>query len=439
MTRLPAFIRGSRWFWLAMALALLVAVPLAIVGGLRIWDRIAGNLEPGPLVLASGTDVSQNRQRQKLLDKWNIEHPANPVTMVELSSVADLQRSQMVTASQLGSANYDVLNIDAQWTAEFARGDMLRPIDETRLDTGDFIDVALEGARYRDRLWGVPFNADAGLLYYRADLLRQYGIKPPGHWTWKAMNDAWVKIITLGRPEGLRNGIGLNMGAYEGRTINMLEQIWDAGGDVVREPPGTVTVGTEEAEQGLRRIAQGVRGGPYAFVDPRSRNWAETDVVRSFKNGELLFMRGWPVAHRELAEELGRDAQGPRVGVAALPGPSVLGGQNLAIAKDTKRPKAAQALIEFLTSKSAQRQLFVDGGLAPARQSVLDETSPSRVPYVNTLELALNTARNRPATPYYPLFTRVMQDEGARLLRGDGSAADTTALADRLRRVLQGG
>ncbi|MQA94724.1 MAG: extracellular solute-binding protein [Streptosporangiales bacterium] len=439
MTRLPQFIRGSRWFWLALALALLVAVPLAIVGGLRIWERLAGDLEPGPIVLASGTDVSLNRQRQQLIDKWNLEHPANPATMVELSQVADLQRSQMVTAAQQRSANYDVLNIDAQWTAEFARGDLLRPIDETRLDTGDYLDVALDGARYRDRLWGVPFNADAGLLYYRADLLRQYGIQPPDHWTWRAMNDTWVKIITFGRPEGLRSGIGLNMGAYEGRTINMLEQVWDAGGEVVRDP-NIVTVDTEVASEGFRRIANGVEGGRYAFIDPRSRGWAEDNVVQSFNNGELLFMRGWPVAYPQVDKALGKDANGrSRVGVAALPGPSVLGGQNLAIAAGSQRPKAAQALIEFLTSAPAQRQLFFRGGLAPARESVLEDTEPSQVPYVNMLRLALETARNRPVTPYYPLFTRVMQEEGARLLSGDSDGADTPALAGRLKRVLQGG
>ena len=58
--------------------------------------------------------------------------------------------------------------------------------------------------------------------------------------------------------------------------------------------------------------------------------------------------------------------------VAKLPGPSVRGGQNLAISERTTKPRAAQALIELLTSQRSQETLFDPGGFAATRATVYE-------------------------------------------------------------------
>lgn len=45
-------------------------------------------------------------------------------------------------------------------------------------------------------------------------------------------------------------------------------------------------------------------------------------------------------------------------GVAPFPGNSILGGENLAISATTGKPRAAQALVEFLTNPRSQQILF---------------------------------------------------------------------------------
>jgi multiple sugar transport system substrate-binding protein len=97
-----------------------------------------------------------------------------------------------------------------------------------------------------------------------------------------------------------------------------------------------------------------------------------------------------------------------RFGVAPLPaGSGVLGGQNLAVSADTARPRAARALVEFLTSDRSQQILFERGGLPATRKVVYSDQAvreryPS--PYVATLEQALEGAELRPAQPHYARF-----------------------------------
>ena len=37
----------------------------------------------------------------------------------------------------------------------------------------------ISGGMYQDKLYRIPFRSDAGMLYYRQDLLTQAGYEPP--------------------------------------------------------------------------------------------------------------------------------------------------------------------------------------------------------------------------------------------------------------------
>jgi multiple sugar transport system substrate-binding protein len=120
-------------FWAGAAFGLVVAVLASLV--VAAVER-RGGLEPGPyeLVVLSGRDDSIGGQRQQLVDEWNALHPESKARIVELSSRADAQRSEMLARAQSdgsAGAGVDVYNLDVTWTAEFADAGYLTSLDES--------------------------------------------------------------------------------------------------------------------------------------------------------------------------------------------------------------------------------------------------------------------------------------------------------------------
>lgn len=393
-------VRGLVWFALGVAAVLLVS-------SLRSIVIPSSGLEPGELVVLSGADDSVGGQRQKLIDEWNRTHPDNPARLESLSNQADRQHSEMVARAQSGQSGVDVYNLDVTWIAEFAAAHFIQPLDDS-VDTDGFLAKPLETCRFDGKLWALPFNTDAGLLFYRTDLTSQGALPkklPP--------SEADMRTLTASGQGVLAGYVG-QLAHYEGRTVNVLEAIWAAGGEVIRDD--RVVIDEPQAQSALRQLASAMvatQGLPPAVL-PESTNATEKESTESFRSGEVALMRNWPVAYGQLTSspESGTGFNiAKNFDVAPLPGPSALGGQNLAISSDSKNPRAAQALIEFLTSERSERILFAEGGLAATRESTYaDPTVRAARPYADKLLAAIRDARPRPLTTHYGLFTSVFQD-----------------------------
>ena len=60
--------------------------------------------------------------------------------------------------------------MDVIWTAEFAaQGWLLDVTDASRKRKDEFIPSTVETAEYEGKYWAIPFNTNAGFLYYRTD------------------------------------------------------------------------------------------------------------------------------------------------------------------------------------------------------------------------------------------------------------------------------
>ena len=365
-------------------------------------------LEPGEIVVLSGRDDSIDGQRRALISEWNDLNPENQARIVELSGQADGQRSEMLARAQSGAGEVDVYNLDVTWTAEFADGGYISSLDPSRFDPAGFLDKPLATCRFEGRLWALPFNTDVGLLYYRADLVPE----PPR--SWEDLENA----VRTERERGGPDGYVAQLAEYEGLTVNALEAVRGAGGAVVDET-GNVVV--DEAGDGVTGVGFDVTRGLERLREVSPNGLPALDEAGSieyFRSGKGLFMRNWPVAQRALTE----NPEGPQTGeikVAELPGGGALGGQNLAVAADSARPRAAQALIRFLTSDRSQQILLERGGL-PATRAVVYADLRESSPFVKTLEAALKGAVPRPVLPHYARFSEVFRTAVDGYLRRDG-------------------
>jgi multiple sugar transport system substrate-binding protein len=427
--RIPEFLRG-RWGWLGYGLVLGVVLMLVVdnlvapaLGG------DSGSLEPGRLVILSGKDQSPTGERKKLIDQWNGLHPDNQAEIVELPDVADAQHSEMVARAQAGGGDVDIYNLDLTWTAEFAEAEYLRPL--TGVDTEGFLDKPLASCRYEGELWGLPFNSDAGLLYYRDDLIPQ----PPS--TVDKMTVEAAKVVDAKADPNLLAAYTGQLLDYEGLTVNADEAIWAAGGDVV--DGDDVVVDSEEARKGLAWLADGLHREDPAIILAKSTSYDELGSTQAFREGKVLFMRNWPVAYRSLEKTVPAAEGKPTISfkVKELPGPSALGGQNLAISAKSAKPRAARKLIEFLTSPRSQQLLFERGGFAATRAIVYqDPQIDTKYKYAALLRKAIEGARLRPITPHYVRFSAVFREGVQYALDHDGKVPDD--FKDTLTKALRG-
>ena len=425
------------------ALTGILLTSLAVNG----WPLPADNsLDGDVLVVLSGKDDGVGEQRQRLIATWNALHPDQQAQIKVLPASADKQHSEMRRRAQSDLHDVDVFNLDVTWTAEFAAAGFIRPLKG--VDESGFLGKPLETCRYEGTLWALPFNTDAGLLFFRPQRLRQaYSDEdwkreadPKAHPpTWDGIRRATDAVFAASRPAGdaLQAGYTGQFFNYEGLTVNAMEAVWEAGGQVV-DDDGNMALDSEDARRGIRSLVKGFADS--RIILPDARQELEADSTTAFKDGRVLFMRNWPVAYRQLKErstDAGPSSTASDFDVTTLPGPSALGGQNLAVASESRHPEAARELIEFLTGEASQQVLFQDGGLAATRlRTYQDPQIRSSYPYAATLLTAIGDAELRPVTPHYWVFSQVFRKVVTEVLDGGGEV--TQEQIDRLQRALKG-
>jgi multiple sugar transport system substrate-binding protein len=381
------------------------------------WFFDRTGLEPGELVVLMDRDQSVGQQRKRLIEEWARLHPEIEVRIVELPGSATAAHSELVARAQAGGGGADVYSLDVTWVAEFAEAGWLRPLDRSTVDESGYLRQPLAAGRYDGKLWALPFNTDAPLLFYRKDLV---GDSPPADWgqLTQLVQKAWDEASTHDAP--LPAGYAGQFADYEGFTVNLLEA-------VLAHDPAALQGGSWEADHpavvsALTRLAEGLAPSTDGrqLILPASLDHGEDGSLAAFRAGQVLFMRNWPVAYRHLTTGT-EDDPAPltehEVGLARLPStesgqpaPGVLGGQSLAIARDSDQPRAAQALVEFLTGDRSQQKLFAVGGFVPTRRVVYeDQQLLDNHSYLSLVREAVETAVPRPVDPRYELLSETIR------------------------------
>jgi multiple sugar transport system substrate-binding protein len=330
-----------------------------------------------------------------LVDKWNASHPAEKVTLLELPDAADDQHAQMVTNLQAKSDRYDVLNIDIVSTAEFADAGWIIPLDRRQFPIGQFLKPVVDTAMFGGRMYGVPFTSNAGLLYYRKDVLAKEGKKPP---------KTWAQLRELARTVAPKHGLEGYAGQflpYEGLTVNFAEAVQSAGGAILTDDGTKVAVNTPQARKGLDFLVSGFREG---WIPKRSLTFKEEESRKEFQDGKLLFLRNWPYVYGLMSRSDSKVRN--EFGVTLLPGEdgpgsSSLGGANLAVSAYSRHQKTAISFIKYVTSLENQREVLTRG-FPPVWARLYDDPALIKhFPYLPVLKQSILSARPRPVSPNY--------------------------------------
>ncbi|MET9517961.1 ABC transporter substrate-binding protein [Streptomyces sp. NPDC002994] len=391
-----------RWIRAAGRGLLVAAV---VVAGYVTPDAPGGGARDdgrGPMTLATAGDLTD--YLGPLLDGWNRTHPDEKVTLVELPDSADETHAQMVTGLRSDRGRFDILNIDVAWTPEFAAAGWISPLDPGRFPLKGFLPPVVGTATYDDKLYAVPYVTNAGMLFYRKDILDREGERPPR---------TWQELERQARTIAPKHGLGGYAGQflpYEGLTVNAAEAVYSAGGSILGDEGERVTVDSAAARDGLGFLVRGVRDG---WIPREALTYKEEESREAFQNGRLLFLRNWPYAYAGIS---GKDSEvAGKFGAVPLPGAdgpgtSVLGGSNLAVNADARHPESAADLIAYLTSEPVQRKVLTEGALPPVLAGLYGDADLVRkFPYLPALRTSVLAAAPRPKSPRYDQVSLAVQ------------------------------
>lgn len=320
-------------------------------------------------------------------------------------------------------ATVDVFFMDVIWVPEFAEAGWARRLDE-RFPPAmreEFLPATIEVGRYADHLYGVPSRIDAGLLYYRSDLLTKYGFAPPTTWDELARQAETIVEGEQPRNPTLR-GYTAQFKQYEGLVCNMVEFIDSHGGSLLTADGTHSALAKPEAMAAVQFVRDRVIG---RLASRAALTYQEPESLSVFLQGHAVFHRNWPYAW-ELANNQTRSTVAGQVAVMPLPGftpgrtTAALGGWLYGISAYSQHPDEAWALIEFLSSQAMQKKFTQEAGIAPSRQSLFsDPDLLAAAPQLRNHFAVLRSATARPRSPLYPAISHALQRYFSRALAID--------------------
>jgi len=379
---------------------------------------------PVNLTFSHGPDESGTFQQQ--IEEFNRLHAGEiEVRFREMPADTGQYYEQLRTEFRAGGGEIDVVSGDVTWPARFAARGWISDLSElfTPEDREQYLPYAVQANTYEDAVYGVPWITGAGMLYYRKDLLEESGFSEPPK-TWYELKEQAKKVQ---RDSGTQYGFVFQGADYEGGVVNGLEYVWTSGGDVLDpRDPNEVVVESEQSLQGLRIEQSMVKDG----VAPEAvSSYKELESYTVFGNGDAVFMRNWPFAYTASTEPTRSRIRPEQVGVTTLPviaeGLSTysgLGGWNLFINAASENRDAAWTLIQYLSAPEQQRTRALRGSYLPTLETLYeDDEVLETVPILALGREAIQSARPRPASPYYPEMSLEMSEQFNALLRGIAS------------------
>lgn len=383
-------------------------------------NSLGGNSNSGKkveIVFSHGKDATG--VPTQLIEAFQKKNPNITVKELEQPAKTDAQHDDYVTKLSTGDTSIDVFAVDIIWPPEFGAADWTLPLNKyfTKEALDKFLPGPVQGNSYNGKLYSIPFYTDAGVLYYRKDILEEAGVQPPKTF------DELVKLSKeLKGKGGTEYGFVFQANQYEGLVCDALEYMWGNGGDVLNKK-GKVIIDSKNNLEALKFMTNLVKAD---FVPKGVTTYIEEDARTMFTEGKVVFMRNWPYAWGKSQEEGSKVKD--KVGIVPMPvGPSgqapaaALGGWNLAVNKNISDEKkdASVKFLKFITSPEGQKILALGGRQPILKETYKDQDVLAKNPQLGLLYDAFVNAKPRPVSPIYPQISDVMQIQIHKAITGE--------------------
>ncbi|MDQ2847540.1 MAG: extracellular solute-binding protein [Actinomycetota bacterium] len=361
----------------------------------------------GPVTFAA---ADPGGSTAKLIAQWNAGHPDEQVSLHQLPADPDAQHADLLQNLAKPDSGYDLVEMKTSDTAEFAAQGWLSPLTgRYAIDTAGLVPAAVAAGSYQNALYGAPLDVDAGLLYYRSDLVQA----APATWAQLSAACATAKRLSIGCYAG-------QFARGDDLAANTVEAVASAGGQLLQPDGKAVDATSPAVRKGLQFLVDSYRNGviPKAAITYRS-----AQSTQAFNSGSLLFMRNWSSAYSTISTS----AMKAKFKTAALPGASgpgkpALSGHSLGLNAASQHKRTALDFIKFLESGAVQAGRLKAASLDPVTTASYDDKAlRAAFPVLVTLQQSLRQVQVGPVSEYYPGISDAISDSGYAAISGTTS------------------
>ena len=364
---------------------------------------------------------------QAAAEEYMAMHPNVTVEVIDTPAFVEDRLGTYLQLFEAQSSEGDIFQIDVIWPGDLAE----HFVDLYEYGAADIVDdhfdAIIENNTVDGKLIGIPWFTDAGLLYYRSDLLEKYGYSGPPT-TWDELEEMAAAIQEGERADNADFwGFVWQGNAYEGLTCDALEWIASNNGGAVVSPDGVITINNQNAIDIVNQAA----GWVDTISPPGVTGFGEEDARGVWQAGNAAFMRNWPYAF-----SLGNADDSAIAGlfdVSPLPAgegspAATLGGWQLAVSKYSENPEAAAELAFFLASYDQQKVRAIEGSYNPTIKALYQDADVlEAAPFFGSLFDVFINAVARPSTataPQYSDTSALFFNAVHSVLTGDADAED---------------
>lgn len=234
------------------------------------------------------------------------------------------------------------------------------------------------------KVYGLPWFVGVRALYYRTDIFKKLGLKPPAT---QAELAATARKLRAANPDMY----GLTAGATN--VFAMMPFVWSRGGDLATEKNGkwTSTIDSAASRAGVAAYTSMITND---ICPPAQCAQMGGDAgVQAFASGKAAMAFGGDYSHVAIdtgAASKGKYAAVPIPGLTAgSVAPAFAGGNNLGVMKSTSHRTLAVDFVELLGGADYQAKMWTAMGDMPALTQVQSQIAAKaawEAPFVKTLQ-----------------------------------------------------
>jgi len=308
----------------------------------------------------------------------------------------------------------DIIAIDVIWPGEFAEAGWIEPLDDylTSEMRDTFIPATLDSFTFNGKLWAIPLFVGTPGLYYRTDILADFGFDPP-----ETYDELVTQAQTILADPDYADMYGFTwQGAkYEGLVCSWLEFHTGFGAEVFDEN-WNVVINSTEGVAALQFMVDLIYTD---MISPEATTtWMEEDARVTFTEGNAIFHRNWPyvpaIAEKDPPDSQIKGKWGlvPNPHAVGYESAATLGGWALAINAYSENKEDVWKVIELIASYNGMKEFTIRYGEAPPLAALYEDADIlAKFPHMALLRDILDGVTPRPMHPKYPEISDILQEE----------------------------